>query len=287
MNRYNKTAIIAAVVLGVAAFSPARAGFFGIKTPSLSDALRDVKASIETLARAKDAVTTENREKEEFRAKTQALKKIIELGKLEVADLRARLANFRIEELVADDFTFDAVETANNLAGMLEGFAAYDDAAGVELLNAQNTADIKKIASDMRAWREETYNPGVKKILSLGLLLQNRAALKTASVRFDKILADLRKLKSAELISFETLQPSTTAAGASIRKAKALNDDATGIMFHILRATPASENEERGAPLSAHERIANLLDQSFAELRAAYKAFLEMNGEVKKMLGVE
>ncbi len=285
------TVAIAAVCLGVFAFAtPAtQASWFSSKTaPSLGEALQNLKTSVNALAQTKDNTPPAEKDQLEFRAKVQTLQKVIELGLVEMKDLRGRLADLHIEELVADDFTFDAVETSNVFAQMLTSFADYYGEAEKKLLEAKNVADVKAIAVTMRAWREKTYNPGVRKILSLGLLLQNRVALKTATTRFDKILADLRKLKSAELITMTTLDPLVTASGASLKKAKALHEDATNIILRMLRERPGMPPETGDAELiSPHERISNLVDQSFAELRGAYKTFIAVNGAVKKMLGIE
>lgn len=302
MRHITSTVAIAAVCLGVFAFSSVEAAGLVLSTPKglaaknsegLYGALRDLKASVEGLARVKDTVGAEDKEKQEFRAKTQTLQKVIELGKREVEDLNERLDELHIEELVADDFTFDPVEAAETFAQMLDTFDNYYAEAEKRLLAAQNITDIKKtdikkIAADMRAWRESIYNPGVRKLLSLGLVLQDRAAIKTASSRFDKILADLRKLKSAELITLDSLQPLISGSGASLKKAKALNEDATNILFRILRERPGMMADNGDVTLiTPHERIANLADQSLAELRIAYKKFMELNQAVKKMLGIE
>lgn len=276
------------VVTGFA-FSVAQASWFSSKsTLSLPDALQSLKTSVNALAQTKDNTPPAEKDQLEFRAKVQTLQKVIELGLAETKDLKSRLADLHIEEFVADDFTFDAVETSSTLAQMLASFDDYYNEAEKKLLAAKDITDVKAIAQAMRAWREKTYNPGVRKILSLGLLLQNRVALKTAAARFDKILADLRKLKSAELITMTTLDPLVTASGANLKKAKALHEDATNIMLHILRERPGMPPETGEAELiSPHERISNLVDQSFAELRGAYKTFISVNGAVKKMLGIE
>lgn len=304
MRYITSTVAIAAVCLGVFAFSSVEAAGLALSLPAgqagspkglaaknsegLYGALRDLKASVEGLARVKDTVSGEDKERQEFRAKTQTLQKVIELGKREVEDLNERLGELRIEELVADDFTFDPVESQEAFEQMLETFDYYYTEAEKRLLASQNVNDVKKIAADMRAWRETSYNPGVKKLLSLGLVLQDRAAIKTASSRFDKILADLRKLKSAELITLDALQPFITDSGASLKKAKALNEDATNILFRILRERPGMLADNGDVTLiTPHERIGNLADQSLAELRIAYKKFMELNMAVKKMLGIE
>ncbi|MDO8584929.1 MAG: hypothetical protein Q7R85_02270 [bacterium] len=279
----------AAACIGVFTFTIAQASWFSPKTmPSLADALQSLKTSVNALAQTKDDTPPAEKDQQEFRAKVQTLQKIIELGLVEAKDLKARLADLHIEELVADDFTFDAVETSGTFVQMLQSFDAYYSEAEKKLLEAKNVSDVKAIAVTMRAWREKTYNPGVRKILSLGLLLQNRVALKTAAVRFDKILADLRKLKGAELITMTTLEPLVTSSGASLKKAKALHEDATNIVLRMLRERPGMPAETGDAELiSPHERISNLVDQSFAELRGAYKTFMEVNIAVKKMLGIE
>lgn len=278
-----------AVCLGVFTLTTAKAAQYARRSPEgLYSALKELKSSVDNLARVKDAAPREDKEKQEFRAKVQTLQKVIDLGKREVEDLRERLGELHIEELVAADFTFDSVETAETFAQALKTFDHYYSEAERNLLAAQESADIKKIAAEMRAWRETSYNPIVKKLLSLGLVLQDRAAIKTTSSRFDKILSDLRKLKSAELITLDTLQPFTNSAGAGIKKAKALNEDATNILFKILRERPGMMADNGDVKLiSPHERIANLADQSLAELRMTYKNFIELNEAVKKMLGVE
>ena len=281
----------AAVCIGVFAFTvtTTQASWFSPRSaPSLPDALQSLKASVNALAQTKDNTPPAEKDQLEFRAKVQTLQKVIELGLAETKDLKSRLADLHIEELVADDFTFDAVETSSVFARMLASFDDYHNEAERKLLAAKDSADVKAIATTMRAWREKAYNPGVRKILSLGLLLQNRAALKTASARFDKILADLRKLKSAELITMTTIDPLVTSSGASLKKAKALHEDATNIVLRMLRERPGMPPETGDAELiSPHERIANLVDQSFAELRGAYKTFIAVNQAVKKMLGIE
>lgn len=261
---------------------------------SIESAIKNVKQNVDTLVSIKDnaGLTEEEKETKKFEAAKDALLSVIELGLTEISAFKEKLSEQKIEKLSASDYTFDAEEIHGNLKKMVEYYEAYhqDMLKRVELL--EDYKDAQGLAKDIKNWREKIYRPGIKKILSLELTLKNKEIIKVANNRFDKILADLRKLKNAKLITLSSVEPLLDNITGNKKAIIALDEEITAIILKILK-TPTATLEasdklsSEKVLISDHQLISNLVEQSFLKVKDMYRAFIEINSLVKKMIGVE
>lgn len=252
----------------------------------MQSALQEVRASVDALAQTKDAAPSDDKALKEFKARASALQKIINLGRVELDHLTQRLDALNVEELVVYDYAFDAADAQQTLEQLLESGVAYYDEVQSRLAAAADSAGVKRIAAEIKLWREQFYHPIFKRIIAIQLVLHSRSAIKTADNRFAKITADLRKLNSSELVRFNELEPLLTPAAAGIKKAEALNNESATLLLKILKE-PLAPEKPRTDIVSDYERITNLAEQSLNEIRGTYKKFIELNGAVKVMLNIE
>lgn len=284
----NKRITVAIGALCAAVFllaTDARAETTPADSSPLQSALQDVKTSVNALAQTKDTATPEEKTQKEFKARAAALQKIINLGRLELENLRGRLESVKVEELVAYDYAFDAADAEATLTQLLDNGLAYYDEVQTRLASVADNAAAKRIAAEIRLWREQFYNPVFKRVIAVQFVLHTRDAIKTANNRFEKIVTDLRKLKSSELVRFNELEPLLTPAAAGIKKAEALNNESATLLLKILKEPLIPEKSTDVVP--DYDRITNLAEQSLNEIRRTYKKFIELNSAVKTMLNIE
>ncbi len=261
---------------------------------SIESAIKNVRQNVGALVGIKDDANLTNEEKEvkKFEAAKDALESVINLGLAEIAAFKEKLNEIEIEKLSAADYTFDAEETHENLQKMIGYYEAYhkDMLKRVELLSGYK--DAQNLAKDIKNWRDKIYRPGIRKILSLELVLKNRDIINVANNRFDKILADLKKLKNAKLITLSSVEPLLDSITGDKKATAALDEEITIIILKILKTpTPILETSNKQKPeeslISDHKLISNLVEQSFLKVKDMYKAFIEINALVKKMIGIE
>ncbi len=279
------TALARIILLSVVFFNTAH----GKTEATLQSVLQEVRDSVDLFISIKDSDTLDAAEKETKKntAAKITLGNIIKLGALEVAQLQNELDDLTIENLVASDFTFDAAEANDMLKSTLAYYDAYYASALTRLNSAQNYNEIQQIARDLKSWREQSFKPGAQRISGLSMVLHNKEIIKIANGRFNKILTDLKKLKNAKLITFETLQDLLNGASASIKAAEALDVEATALVIKTLKTSPLTTNNQTQGNQSDHQRLGSILDQSFTKIKDAYKKFIETNGIVRKMMGIQ
>ncbi len=259
----------------------------------IKSAIKELRDSVTAFINAKDNDEISAQEKEIKRIETakETLKKILRLGLVEISALKDRLNELEIEKLVITDYTFDASEVYDSLARLLEYYEAYHNDTLKKVERLKNYDEAKNIAKEIKKWRESIYAPGIQKILSLDLVLRNKAILGIADARFEKILSDLRKLKNSKLLTFAELEALLNAATANLKTAEALDDEATRLILRALKENtlnPPDKNlDENEVAISSHKRISNLVDQSIIKIKDAYKKFIEINTKVKKILELE
>ncbi len=244
---------------------------------AIEQARSAVKTSTESLISAKDEPNQNDEEKEikKLAAAKETLKNVTTLGVAEIGALEKKHTNLEIEKLVTDDYTFDAVDINDKFAaGLTEGKAHYR-AVGKSLERVATLDEIQKIAAELQEWRERIYVPLVKNLFSIELVLRQKGMVTMGNARFEKILNDLQRLKKAKLISLEAFEVVLRRATANQRTAIALHAEATQLLLTKLRGIHETiENQ----------RITNLVEQSFAQVRQLYKQFMEVNRLLKELL---
>ena len=152
----------------------------------------------------------------------------------------------------------------------LDSYLKYFNSLSAKLDKAETLDEIANLANEFKDWREN-YNAGLKKIINFILVFQEKATLKTANARFDKITGDLNKFKSSKIIKTEQLRILLNEAADHLKEAQLLNDQA-----QILFISKDSNQIE----------IRSLIEDAFTNIIAAYKSFFKMSALLKEMLGL-
>lgn len=271
-----KHVAISATILGLIA-----PWFLGVAHANQSEdvdkARTAVNASVESLVSAKDEVTQNDEDKEakKFAAAKETVKNVVTLGIAEIGSLEKKLNGLEIEKLVTDDYTFDAAKLHDAFAtGLAEG-KAYHKTTLKRLEKTETRNEVQQIAAELQAWRDNAYIPLAHKLFSIELVLRQKTIVTMGNNRFEKILNDLQKLKRAKLIALEPFDEVLRRATASQKIADALHKEATGLLLATLR------NEQAAID---NQRIVNLVEQSFVQVKQMYKQFMEINRLLKGML---
>lgn len=252
--------------------------------------IEEIRDSISDLLIAKDddSVSEQEKEKKKVEAAKNTLKKILELGLLEIKTFKSKLDDLNIGDLVVSDYTFDSSDVYDSLDRLLNYYEAFYKDTLKRLQSVKKYEDIQVLAKDIKLWRENTYTPGIQKILALDLVLRNKNIIKIANSRFDKILSDLRKLKNSGLISLSEVERYLADATANLKAAEALDSEITKITLQLLKKQTLNlDNQKKNDSrliISDYKRINNLVDQSIIKVKEAYKIFIALNSEVKKNL---
>ncbi len=259
--------------------------------PTLQNALAEVRSSVENFINIKDDDSLEVGAKDlkKFEASKNMLQKIVNLGLLEVGTFKKELNDSAIEDLVTNDYTFDAAEAHDTLVNTLTYYSAYFTSTGERIENLKTYSETQSLAHDLKIWRMQIFNPGIERIIGLKLVLRNKNIIKITKSRFEKILIDLKKLKNAKLITFDALQASINGAAANINSAEALDTEATALIIKILKTSAVTENRDKNVEKNIptdFQKINNLVGQSFIKIKDTYKKFIETNELVKKMMGI-
>lgn len=274
MTRATITIVGVVVLLGTTCYSVAY-----VKTTK-----EIIQESIEELIAIKDDTTlaVATKEARELESAKATLQKIVEVSHEEIKLFQKKLNGLAIEQLVTDDYTFDAAAITGTLNGLLTYYNAYHTETLKNVEKATQQDETQKIASDLEVWRSTVYNPGIQIIFSIELVLNQKNSLKIGNNRFEKILNDLRRLKNNKLITLVELDPLLRRATANQKIANALGADATMLLLQTLR----NLNDDNRNVIAAtnYKKIKNIAEQLFMNVRDMYKQFMEINKKVQVML---
>src|SRR3989344_336599 len=226
-------------------------------------------------------IVKEPAEDEELQLKKLGMEKALTLSLLEIEGLKKRLdAQYNSEAelaLLQEIFSEKLAQYAAHLSSLKQ------------VLENLDLPGIRKIAKEFSAWREEVYNPEVKKMVELILVQQNKILLKTADLRFAKTAFDLKKKKTARLEP-ELWQPLLNASAFNLKMAREFTKEAGAILISYLPTpTPNASPEPTPTPsLSArkiekieNKEIKDLVSSSLTKLKTAYANFIELNNLIK------
>lgn len=193
-----------------------------------------------------------------------AILKIFELSVSEVNDLIKQLGSLKNLEA-------DYLKIRNQMLTTLESYLKYFDSLSDRLEKTETLEEISDIANEFKNWREIYYNAELKKILNFVMTFQEKATLKTANARFDKISADLNRLKPSKIIKTEQLRALLNEAADRLKEAQLINNQAQ----YLLVDKNSNQIE-----------IQDLIEGSFSGIKAAYKSFFKMSAALKEMIGL-
>lgn len=231
----------------------------------LKAAKQDVLESLDNLLDVKGAedLGGELRLQKEMEARKLALEKILDFSVLETKSAIAQLEAVK-------DITVEYVELRSQL---LDGLKKALETLADWQMRLQDTGDLEAIrdfATEYKEWRESFYSPLLGRVIDFISVFYGRNILKMAETRFEKISADLRKLKSSKVIKTEILEPMLNEAGKILKEARGLYLEALALLLETKDDRPS---------------VRAALENMITKIKDTYVIFLEMSGLIKKMIG--
>lgn len=202
------------------------------QTASSTNILQDVQAAVQSLVSAKDTGNTND-----VALRITAFEQVLSLSRSEAQDYELKLVNTQSGK------TYDSWKNAA-LDALSQALAYYDSEN--QLVNGTSTitsTGIKEIAADFENWRETDYLPLVNSIQDFLLVNQEAAAVKTAGIRYDKIVSDLRGLGNSAVNRSKGIAAALTDASASITSARQFNDQAAKLFLSLYVETTSTSGQ--------------------------------------------
>lgn len=259
----------------------------------LSTPLNNVINNIDELANLKDntELTEEQKIVKELELRKESLLGILDLSLLEIKNLSNKIASTTTENKTQET-------TKTYLLNFLYESGNYIETIKNKFNDELNLEGIKNLAQEFKDWRENFYNQIIKKSLIFSLIMQEKAALKIAEARVEKILLDFKKLENANLLTKDESLTLLSPSNKNLSNARSLNNKAetlliksldfdqeissTTIIFNInnISATNTINNIDE-------DSIKLLIQKSLDEIKNAYKSFLDISIKIRKKLGLQ
>ncbi|MBI4119809.1 MAG: hypothetical protein HY456_03125, partial [Parcubacteria group bacterium] len=236
---------------------------------------------------------------QELALRKEVLGCLVKLSYAEMDELNGRLTALQpLYETDAEKIL--AAELPKDFAGYREYYKAAEDKLAAADLNLES---VKQLWSELISWREISYIPRIAVAAQFIFTIQQRAILKIAFARHEKIAADIKSLDGNGYFNDEqhkTLYDMLEKAKELLDDAQQLNTRAYTLLFEpetteSATSTPSSTSTEveinaTNTPGVIAPSNADIIDQaarnSLADVKEAYGIFLEMSKTVKTILGI-
>lgn len=218
-------------ILFLAAGRPAVLG----QTTTQPTILQKTINTIEDLINAKDAET------ESLTFRVQTFIQVIDLSIAEARELKLKLLNLgKLEDAAA-------TWLQERLAGLDEVIVEYEDQKKLVATYQPLTLEwVKETAKTFQDWRSEHYLPLADELVNFLLIYQEKKAIETASLRFQKISRDLDTLVSKAGIKESKMKPILDLmkkAESTLKESVDLNQSANDSFWQTASPTTASTTE--------------------------------------------
>ncbi|MBI4122068.1 MAG: hypothetical protein HY461_01930 [Parcubacteria group bacterium] len=264
------------------------------------EAVKNVDTKLEEFLKVKDDATIPEAEKEE---RTAALRKEILEGVLILSVKEADDVQAQLESL--SNLSDEEKKWLDAFLKDLEGYRTQYDETAKTVADGVSRDDIHAF----KAWRDTVYTPRVNTIVNFALVIQERTILRVAHERQKKIATDITKLERSGHLTAEQFRDLSAAledAGTELDEAQKIAERARALLareLEILTAETASSTAaiatstaaaviplegatSTSATTTPQETTSGAVQTSLAKIKGAYKIFLEMSQEVKRILGL-
>ncbi len=240
---------------GLAATVIAAISFLGVISPVFAAEIIPTASAQSEAAKATLGDLEDGANKLSAREK---LKGILEVFMAQINDLQKSLSGLKVLD---EDQSAQRDEYLN----FLDDAAKYITALQIDA----ETADVKFIAGQLQGWRESFFNIEAPRIVDFLLTFQVKSVLKVAETRYLKIRSDVGRLMDLKILKDNKSQVLLAEARLLLTAAADLRDQAES----LLTAEGDHDKEIRG-----------LLNDSITKIKLAYKRFIEISAEVRKVL---
>lgn len=294
MKKFSKILLIVIIVLVILGLVVPLLGLYAAQEEKPNISLENVMESVDQLTELENnkELTPEEKINKEIEIRKIALLNIVILSLSEINDLKEKL-----ESLVLN--TDKQMEIKDELIKILDQNKDYAEQLQKELEKDFSLEEIKNLTAAFKKWRSEHYNIDVKNTLSFILIYQEKSVIKTADVRLEKIISDLRKLENTKLIKKEDSWKHLNNAIKNLTNAHLLNNKAENLLlknFETASSTPidsinqdlSDQGENDNSSSKDEEKLYDdvkfLVEKSLNEIKNAYKSFLQISSIIKRRL---
>jgi hypothetical protein len=284
------------------------APFAHAQTPAVQKAFEEVKTKLDDLVSAKDENLADN-----LALRIQAFKKVAEFSVEEAKTLKVKLIATELKEMEKETLAAWKTRMGEELAG---AETYYEEVLTTLTTStaAFDLAELKTLATSFKEWRENSFAPLASEVEGFLLVAGQYRALEVAGARLMKIEGDVKKLERAKIKGAETL--TTLLAKAKVHFNDAAAAYARAETLFTARIVPPVLPEDTEADATSTEPIATSTEPSATSLLAgeastdalpeaevatppsihdevrasleavkeAYRTFIAMSVEVKKIL---
>lgn len=249
---------------------------------SMQSALRGIMDKISSLLSigGNKELSVEEKLQKELQTRKDAVSKIYDLTLMEQNDLLARLDDLSglssAQEKMRDSLIAQMTENENSFNQIRSRLEA-----------AKTAEEIKQLASDLKNWRTLVYDPKVKKAAAFTFVFQEKNVIEIAKQRLEKISKDLEARKETSDTGDSPAAALFEKASANIRNAEELHSQAK-ILIMVALTNQANIANSRTTAKNILSEIArdmldskNFTEQSFQNIKDAYKVFLEIGKLLK------
>lgn len=253
-------------------------------------------------------------DEERFTKAKDGLVLALNLAIEKVAKLRTSL-----DEQEYDDGSLEN-ELKADFVVSLDGYGVYYSETVVSAETLTTLQEVKGLAQEVRAYRDEIYTPGIEEIVQFILVFYTDNIIGVANDRFEKISKDINTLESLGLIKEDRFLEKMTQIETLLTEARELNVQAKDMIIippdkNVEEATTTisvletdipdddvstttvqesitDEGEGETVPAMTEEEGEDVesidpLEASLNNVKLVYEIFLEISKDVKTTLGLE
>ena len=249
----------------------------------LSSATQSLSASTNQLIEAKDsAAAGVLSEEEDIAYRKEVVSDALSLSFKEIESAREKLNSYEFEE--ESDFGKIKKSVLEWLDEQEKWFRDAESKISAEKLGLE---EVKDIAKEIKARRDESYNAGLANALNFILAIETQKLTNTAGDRWNKISSDLGKIEKAGLIKEGLFSAKMTEAKKMIDGARALVERSLSVTKDIYLP-----DEEKSEPVSDEAAVTaeefpsarDLCEAAIVNLKSGYGEFVGISASIKKLL---
>ncbi|MDI6734362.1 MAG: hypothetical protein QMD50_02635 [Patescibacteria group bacterium] len=191
------------------------------ETPTIQKAIENVRDRLDDLVTAKD-----DNDPNELNLRIETFKKVITLSITEAKDLKVKLLS--LDQSLDDAIKAWQKAVIENLDKAIEFYGKQDEFIS-DNEKTFDIAAIKSLALEFKNWRDKNYIENSEQARNFILIDQKVKAIQIAKKRYQKISADLEKMKSFLLKDADKLNKLLLRAKTNLEESENLNTEARNL----------------------------------------------------------
>ncbi len=286
-------------ILAIIAISTVIPSFASAQSTGVKKAMESAKETIDSLVSSKDG-----KKSDELSLRIQTLKQAVSLSIAEAKDSSAKLS--AIKNLAGDELSWQTSKL-NEFVSVISYFEAQNKNIDNNVSDI-TAVEVKNIAENFKAWREENYLPTLNEVRDYLLIDQQEKTVDMAKSRYQKIDEDIKKLEKVKVKNIDSarkmLQNANTLVSAgdviikeahtsffdkfiTVSTSTATSSEITDINKEAIisnNLTGDNATSTLSGDLPQPKSIRDIVKDSSLKIRDAYKIFIDMSSLVRRLL---